>query len=472
MRQAIKIGVGALAPLSVALAFLSVGGLALAQSPPPDAQSRLELRAQLEQALADLEKQIAEYDQQISATGEQKQSLQNEISKLKKEIARLDLEVRRTGVLIASVADQISVKELDIQKAEDRIGSLRFDLSEILRRIQHQDQRPAWDILLSDGSLANFMSNITELLILQAQNNDLLNRIKALKLTLESERGELVDQQEALQRNVQLQTLQRQQQAAKQAQRNDLLKLTEAQYQDFLVNRQAAQAKANEIRARIFELVGVTEAPTFGQAYEIAQQVNQLTLIRPAFLLAILTQESNLGKNVGQCYLRDPVTGAGVGANTGNAYVGVMAPGPPYHPKRNDVAVFLAITQALGRDPFATRVSCPINSPERGLIAGKNSWGGAMGPAQFIPTTWRGYEERLKALTGSADPWSIRDAFTAAALMLKNAGAAAQTRDAEWRAALVYFSGGFNPQYRFYADSVLAIADRYEDDIKALAAGS
>ena len=45
--------------------------------------------------------------------------------------------------------------------------------------------------------------------------------------------------------------------------------------------------------------------------------VSAKTTIDPAFLLAIITQESKLGANVGQCYLSDPDTGAGVGKNTG-----------------------------------------------------------------------------------------------------------------------------------------------------------
>jgi len=49
--------------------------------------------------------------------------------------------------------------------------------------------------------------------------------------------------------------------------------------------------------------------------------------------LAILTQESDLGKNIGQCYLKDPVTGDGVGKNTGRKFERVM------NPKR-DVPVF------------------------------------------------------------------------------------------------------------------------------------
>jgi membrane-bound lytic murein transglycosylase B len=92
-----------------------------------------------------------------------------------------------------------------------------------------------------------------------------------------------------------------------------------------------------------------------------------------------------------------------------------------------------------------------------------------MGPAQFIPSTWMGYKDKVAAITGKpqADPWDIRDAFIAAALLLKNNGAD-NTKDGQWKAAMRYFSGGTNPAYRFYGDNVLATTAKYEQDIKDL----
>ena len=128
-----------------------------------------------------------------------------------------------------------------------------------------------------------------------------------------------------------------------------------------------------------------------------------------------------------------------------------------------DVPYFLSITQELGRDPFNTPVSCPM----------EYGWGGAMGPAQFIPSTWMRYRDRVKAITGkAADPWDIKDAFLAASLYLSDYGAGAKTRDAEWKAAMIYFSGTVNTKYRFYGDSVLNLASQYEDDIEAIEKGS
>jgi hypothetical protein len=56
----------------------------------------------------------------------------------------------------------------------------------------------------------------------------------------------------------------------------------------------------------------------------------------------------------------------------------------------------------------------------------------------------------------------------AAGLYLSDFGAAKQTYNAEWKAALIYFSGSTKTRYRFYGDSVMRIAANYEEDIKAL----
>jgi membrane-bound lytic murein transglycosylase B len=99
-----------------------------------------------------------------------------------------------------------------------------------------------------------------------------------------------------------------------------------------------------------------------------------------------------------------------------------------------------------------------------------------MGPAQFIPSTWVLYQGKIRSILGKpGDPWNIKDAFLAAAVYLADSGAARQTQDSEWRAAIAYFSGSASSanirRYRFYGDSVMAIAQGYEDDIKNLATG-
>lgn len=257
-----------------------------------------------------------------------------------------------------------------------------------------------------------------------------------------------------MEKEVKIQTLQKSEHEKNKKEQEQVLKLTEAEYQKSLQEKKATEQKVAAIKTRIFELAGLgdTKAPNFEEAYNIAKSVSALVGVRPAFLLAILTQESNIGKNVGQCYLKDAGTGSGINIRTGAKMAKVMNPS-------RDVPPFLKITKDVGRDPFATQVSCPMSF----------GWGGAMGPAQFIPSTWNIYKPRLDALLKrSADPWNIRDAFIAAGLYVSDYGATSQAYDGEWKAAMIYFSGSTNKRYRFYGDSVMAIAAGYADDIAAI----
>jgi hypothetical protein len=205
-------------------------------------------------------------------------------------------------------------------------------------------------------------------------------------------------------------------------------------------------------KIRRFELVGVSEAPTFREVLDIAKYVEGITGTRPAFLLAILQEESILTKKFGLCYVTNFDTGEGTKVVDGGTLPKTM------HPKR-DIPDFLNITQELGKDPSKTPVTCPMSF----------GWGGAMGPADFIPSTWMLHKDRLQKIIGKLpDPWNIRDAFLASGLYLSDSGAASKTRKGEWEAAMLYFSESINSPYSWYADDVLKIADKLEADIEAI----
>ena len=204
-------------------------------------------------------------------------------------------------------------------------------------------------------------------------------------------------------------------------------------------------------KIRRFELLGVSEALTFGEVLDIAEYVEDMTGVRPAFLLGILQEELTLEK-LNLCYVTNFDTGEGIGAIDGKKLPKTM------HPER-DIPGFLSITKELGRDPLKTLVTCPMSF----------GWGGAMGPADFIPSTWLLYKNRLERITGKpADPWNVRDAFLASGLYLSDSGAKLRTRDGEWRAAMIYFSGSASSPYSWYADGALKIADNLEADIEAI----
>jgi membrane-bound lytic murein transglycosylase B len=127
-----------------------------------------------------------------------------------------------------------------------------------------------------------------------------------------------------------------------------------------------------------------------------------------------------------------------------------------------DQAPYLAITSELGLDPETQPLSCPWGG----------GWGGAMGPAQFIPSTWAIYKAKIANITGNnpPNPWSPRDAFTASGVYLTELGAAGGNYTAERTAALKYYAGGNwnKPANAFYGNSVMKIATDYQAQIDVL----
>ena len=413
----------------------------------------------LEKCADYLQEKASLIDKDISKTEKEKKTLQNQIYILSSRIKQLDYQIYQNNLMVKDLGLQIDDTGDSIYKTSLKIEKSKMQLSQILREVYEQDQKSMVEVLLGEKELSDFFDNLVALDALNSENRELLESIKGLKIYLEEQKGSLDGEKVELESMVKLQTIQKQDSAKTKQDKNYFLKLTEAEYQEHVKEKQEVEASATEIRARIFELIGVPDAPTFGEAYEMAKSVEAITGVRPALLLAVLTQESNIGKNVGQCYLKDPKTGEGIIIYNGKKVSNVMKPS-------RDVEPFLTITKELGRDSYKTPVSCPMSY----------GYGGAMGPAQFIPSTWIAYRDRLKKIAGRpVDPWEIKDSFLAAAVYLSDYGGTKQTYNDEFNAALSYFAGPgwYNSDYksyykRDYGYPVMNLAERYEAEIKVL----
>ena len=408
-------------------------------------------RQALEQELAEIEQQIKAYEQQLKVIKGEKNTLQNKIRQLKNKQAALNLQIQATNLKISDLERKITATLSDIEQNETMIAALKGQLAEYIRLMDQRDNFPFYYTFLLGGKLSDVMVDVEAYMQVSEGLQILMKEFKATKAQLEAQVAALAEQQDDNKNLLSLTLLQQQTLVNSVSEQNTLLTKTkgrETEYQKEIANN---KQRAIEIRSRIYQLLGVSQNITFGQAVEIATWVSQQTGVRVAFLLAVLTQESNLGKNVGTCNRPgDPPE---------KSWRVIMKP-------ERDQEPFLAITKELGMNPDETPVSCPMRNKDGSQLG----WGGAMGPAQFIPSTWQGYKARVGAFTGNspANPWDIRDAFVAAAILLKANGADG-TKTGEWKAAMRYFSGGTNPAYSFYGDSVAELAEGYADDIATLA---
>lgn len=430
--------------LTIALFLPSV--TCLAQALDNQLQSQ---KSQLELQLKDIEAQILKYEQQLVTTKKQGDTLKNKISQLKTTQAKIALQLKETNLKITQTNSKITELQKSINSNNKIIVSLREQIAEVLRQINIFDKRdPFLYVLTINKSLSSFFDDLNYLDNYIQQLSTLVNMAHMTEFTLANLESDLLAQKNYQEGLEKIQKLQNHSLLQSIQTQNSLLVKTkglESNYSKILSDK---KKEAQAIRTRIYELFSTSGNITFGQAVDIAKTVSKQTGVRTAFLLAILTQESNLGKNVGTCNRKnDPPE---------KSWRVIMKP-------ERDQQPFLQITKELGLNPDITPVSCPMKD-KNGKQVG---WGGAMGPAQFIPSTWLGYRSKVTAITGQpANPWLIRDAFVAAGIKLRADGAG--TKDGEWKAAMLYFSGSTNPQFRFYGDNVLDIAERYEQDIEKL----
>jgi len=382
------------------------------------------------------DEQSTKITEDLTKTAAQKSTLQNQVSSLKKKITNLEYQIKQSTVMVKSLNIQIVDTESSIEKASEDIEDSRYQISSILRKIYEEDKKPSFVILL-EGSLSDFFSNIAYLEGLDSKIGDLLESTKELQNYLGNQKDKMDNEVGQLQKTIALQSSQKAEVDANKKTQESYLKLTEEQYQAQLADKSAVEKKKAKIQSMLFSLAGTddTEAPSFGEAIEIAKSVGNLVGVRPALLLAIISQESAIGKNVGQCYLTDE-KGNGKKISTGVALAYPRA----MHPTR-DVPPFLQITQSLGKNPYNTPISCWIYDVRGSSPYG---WGGAMGPAQFIPSTWKLYEAQIQEkLNKIPNPWAIKDAFTASALYLSELGASGKTEATEKKAAAKYY-GEYN----------------------------
>lgn len=414
-------------------------------------------RAALQAQLDEYEKEIVVQKQIIKDTQAKKNTLKGDVTLLNAQIKAAQAQINAKNITIKQLSSQIAAKNVVIGQLSNRIARGKESLGSILRQTQMLDDYSIVSIALGAQDVSGFFSDLDAFVSIKTDLKNLFIDIRSAKAQTETEKAALADKQNQTVDAKYVVETKKKQVSSDKAQTQQLIAITENQETEYKKVLAERQAKAAAIRAALFPLRDAG-AITFGDALKYAQAAQKSTGVDPALVLAILTQESNLGANVGQCYLTNDNTGAGVGKNTGKAFAKVMSPS-------RDVPPFLALGLQLGFDPHKQVVSCPI--------ASAGGWGGAMGPAQFIPSTWALYADRVGAAGGAstANPWDPKNAIIAMAFLLADNGASKGGYTAEHTAAARYYAGwggAGTKAGKTYANQVMAKVASIQQDIDVL----
>ena len=364
-------------------------------------------RSQLEAILAQCEAEISEQKVILNSTKKQSSLLERTIAETNYKIKVADLEIKARNIKIKQLGDNIYEKSAEITDLNNQIGDIQNSVSSLIRESSTIEQYSMTEVLLSNSSLSDFFSDFNNYSVIGKNLRDLAYQLRDLKSSNEKNKQMLESHQTQEETMKFEQEKEKRQSENYKVEKQQLLKFTKGQ--ESLYEKSIAQKEAvrNEIRNRIFRTVGGNEM-TFGEAIKLLEPYESAVGVDTALILAVLSQESGIGgvigKNIGRCFYNQTAKN-----KAGTVMSDAQKPS------------FLSLMRELEMDPNVIPVSCPIYAD--------GQYGGALGPAQFMPSTWwnivdkTGYKNRIGKIVGSStpSPFTNRDAFIGTGLYLKDA---------------------------------------------------
>lgn len=431
------------------------------------AETEDERRARIETQLQTVERQILYQRVLVEEKKGERQSLERDLTIIDGEIKQAQLGIQARAVAISELSTQIGDKEELIIVLNERLDKQRKSLAELLRKTQSVDNFSLVEVMLSNENFSEFFTDVESFRAVKKSLNDSLSALTEIKFDTERQKDSLEGKQLSEAEMKIAQEEEKRNIEAQEAAKERILVVTKGEekaYQELLVSQQKTAA---QLKAQLFKLLGGGAAIPFPEAVAYAKVAERLTGTPASLILAILEQESSYGSNIGSCTMGDVSLGKDI-----------------MHPER-DKPPFLAIAAEIGFDPATQQVSCPLRRSDGSRIG----WGGAMGPSQFIPSTWAIYggfvkdsagnysyvksQDAIRTLLGktsAGNPFSNQDAFLATGLLLRDNGANGNYNN-DRTAALRYYAGwggATRPENAFYGDGVMKRKQRLDGDIRVL----
>ena len=431
-----------------------VFALAIFVYPPLDilAQSEEQLKEELAKTEAEIKAQEAILNQQKA----QSNAILGEVNKLTGQIKTVQKNIEAKDSNIKEIGQDINIKDQTVNQLNDKLDRSLEILEELVRARHKADDISIMEVLLVYENISDFFEGVDSVVSIQSSLDALFDQVRELRGLTEDEKIKLEAKKQREQELKAQIEIEKKQVVGKQNQKQGELASSKATEQTYAQQLAEKQAKAAAIRSALFQLRD-TGNITFEQAQSYAESASKATGVRTAFILGILKQETNIGQYLGSCVITDLESAAMKNVKTNAVYSDGI------HPTR-DLPTLKSLLTRLGKDPLQTLVSCPQSF----------GYGGAMGPSQFIPSTWVMYENRIAQSLGVtiADPWNARHAIMGTALLLKDNGAVAGSPESERNAACKYYSGqscaATNSAVASYGNSVMSHTATFQANIDFL----
>ncbi len=352
-----------------------------------------------EQAAADAKK--AEEEKLAKKEKEAKKDIKNLNKKLEKKIKQKEnLEQNLTAIqrAVYSTKRAISNTQSEIEKTEETIARKEEEIklleenkkqkTEILKKMMQEvyanSQQPFLYIIFEKDNFIDTATNVDNFLRMKEKIMQAIDEIKQNQETIDKEKNELSGVKDEKNKLLALKVGQ------KKALDNQKVGL-QVEVNEKAASIQKIRSKLSALKNDLNKILG--KSYNTGDVKDAIKFANKSTGVRKGFLFGMLSIESRLGASVGGCNYKE---------SRMSSY---------------RKTIFKDICKSLGYNYKKKKVSCPPRSYK--------GTGGAMGAAQFMSDTWKGYASSISAHTGHkpADPWNLVDGVMAMALKLKNDGA-------------------------------------------------
>ena len=392
------------------------------------ANSKQDLKNKIEA----LRSQIEKYQQEIDGKNQKEESVTNNIEILNADIKKIELQVQETELVIGQLSGEIAAKQSEVNDMQKKVDDRKKVLSKFLQDIYERGGNITTGIVFGNQSFSEYFFQAESLESFEGQTKEVLDQLVYLRDNLKRQKDELMKKRQEAEdmRYIQMD------QENSLRQEKEMKDLLVAKIQD---EKAALTQGMEKLQSELNVLQSLGNPISLEEAVKAAKYASGLTKVAPEFLLGVLRVESGLGTNVG-----------------GGRYKTDM------NPAQWDT--FKKICSELGIDPEKTPVSRRA-CYNRDSKDGCGGWGGAMGPAQFMPSTWMGYKSKVEKTTGEipANPWDTKDSLVAMGLKLGSVdGVTSGDRKAWAKAAGMYLAGGNWENYSWYSDRVLFYADNFK----------
>ena len=416
---------------------------------------------QLQAILDQCDAEIAEQTKILGNTQKQSSDLEKAIAETTYNINKTQLEIKAKNAKIKQLGENIVTKTEYIGELSGRMEEIKKSISKIVKDSYNIDNTSIVETVLSSEDLSDLFKDVDDYSAINQKLEDLINELTGVKKTSEGQKKDLEDKKTQEEKLKFEQDTEKRKLESYKTEKQNILKYTKGQESLYKTAIAEKEKQKSQIRSRMFKTVGGQEI-SFGDALKLIQPYESTIGVSAALVLSVLFQESavdsTIGKNIGQCtynQVSSCVAGKTVMSDT-------------------QKPAFLNIMSNLGLNPDKTPISC--------AICRDGNYGGAMGPAQFMPETWNGISSRVSKIIGIKypSPFENLHAFTASAVLLKDNQDRCKTAFTKksdiWACSASKYYGGLllmgtrlsNYMYYGYGASVAKRALQFEKDIDLL----